>query len=183
MPKYIPSLTLTGFFSLLCFSSADADTRDLDDIKLYDIVKVEQCLDQAYDTIPGHARKLEFKVEGDDPIYEFDIESSKDGSTYNVECNAEEGYIIEVEKEVGENNPTFKNGAKISIEQARVNVLEIHPGKIVNEEREIGMDGSLTYEFDIQSNAGYEIKVDVDAKTGDIEEASFELYEIGMEKE
>ena len=45
------------------------------------------------------------------------------------------------------------------------------------------MDGSLTYEFDIQSSAGYEIKVDVDAKTGDIEEASFELYEIGMEKE
>ena len=94
MFKHIPSLTLTGFLSLLYFSSADSDTRDLDDIKLYDIVKVEQCLDQAYDTIPGHARKLEFKVEGDDPIYEFDIESSKDGSTYNVECNAEEGYII-----------------------------------------------------------------------------------------
>ena len=25
------------------------------------------------------------------------------------------------------------------------------------------MDGSFTYEFDIQTNAGYEIKVDVDA--------------------
>ena len=37
-------------------------TADLDDIKLYDIVKVEQCLDQAYDTVPGHARKLEFKL-------------------------------------------------------------------------------------------------------------------------
>ena len=45
------------------------------------------------------------------------------------------------------------------------------------------MDGSLTYEFDIQTKAGYEIKVDIDAKTGEIEEASFELYEIGMEKE
>jgi uncharacterized membrane protein YkoI len=160
-----------------------SDTADLDDIKLYDIVKVEQCLDQAYDTVPGHARKLEFKIEGDDPVYEFDIESTKDGSTYNVECNAEEGFIIEVEREVDENDTTFKNGAKINIEQARVNVLSIHPGKIVNEEREIGMDGSLTYEFDIQTNAGYEIKVDVDAKTGEIEEASFELYEIGMEEE
>ena len=118
MYKYKISLVLTGFLSFLYSSFADADTRDLDDIKLYDIVKVEQCLDQAYDTIPGHARKLEFKIEGDDPIYEFDIESSKDGSTYNVECNAEEGYIIEVEKEVDENNLTFKNGAKISIEQA-----------------------------------------------------------------
>ena len=131
---YKVSFVLTGFLSFLYSSFADADTRDLDDIKLYDIVKVEQCLDQAYDTIPGHARKLEFKVEGDDPIYEFDIESSNDGSTYNVECNAEEGYIIEVEKEVDENNPTFKNGAKISIEQARINALEIHPGRIVNED-------------------------------------------------
>ena len=172
-------LTLT----LLATSNLSADTADLDDIKLYDIVKVEQCLDQAYDTVPGHARKLEFKVEGDDPVYEFDIESSKDGFTYNVECNAEEGYIIEVEKEVDANDPTFRNAAKISIEQARVYVLEIHPGRIVNEEREIGMNGSFTYEFDVQTNAGYEIKVDVDAKTGDIEEASFELYEIGMEKE
>ena len=45
------------------------------------------------------------------------------------------------------------------------------------------MDGSLTYEFDIQTDVGYEIKIDVDAKTGDIEEASFEIYEIGMEEE
>ena len=45
------------------------------------------------------------------------------------------------------------------------------------------MDGSFTYEFDIQTIAGYEIKVDVDAVTGKIEEANFELYEIGMEPE
>jgi len=159
------------------------DTADLDDIKLYDIVKVEQCLDQAYDRVPGHARKLEFKIEGDDPFYEFDIESSKDGFIYNVECNAEEGYITEIEKEVDQNNSLFKSEAKITIDQARVKVLSIHPGKIMNEEREIGMDGSFTYEFDVQTNAGYEIKIDIDAKSGEIEEASFELYEIGMEKE
>ena len=160
-----------------------SDNADLDDIKLYDIVKVEQCLDQAYDKISGHARKLEFKLEGDDPFYEFDIESSKDGFIYNVECNAEEGYITEIEKEVDQNNSVFKSGAKINIDQARVTALSIHPGKVVNEEREIGMDGSLTYEFDIQTDAGYEIKIDVDAKSGEIEEASFELYEIGIEKE
>ena len=90
---------------------------------------------------------------------------------------------MEVEKEVDENDPVFKSGAKINIEQAKDNVLRIHPGRIVNEEREVGMDGSLTYEFDIQTKAGYEIKVDIDAVTGKIEEASFELYEIGMEKE
>ncbi len=170
-------------FSISVFSDSKADTADLDDIKLYNIVKVEQCLDQAYDTIPGHARKLEFKIEGDDFVYEFDIESAKDQYTYNVECNAEEGVITEIEKEVGEDDPTFKSGSKISIDKARKTALAIHPGRVVSEEREIGMDGSLTYEFDIQTNIGYEIKVDVDAVTGKIEEANIELYEIGVEKE
>ncbi len=41
----------------------------------------------------------------------------------------------------------------------------------------------LTYEFDVKTDAGYEIKVDVDAVSGKIEEANFELYEIGLEKE
>lgn len=176
-----PSVLLIGFS--VNSNNHPSDTADLDDIKLYDIVKVEQCLDAAYDRIQGHARKLEFKIEGDDPVYEFDIDSSKDGFRYNVECNAEEGHIIEIEKEVDEYNPLFKEQAKVSIDQARVNVLAVHPGRVVSEEREIGMDGSLTYEFDIQTNVGYEIKVDVDAITGKIEEASFELYEIGMEKE
>ena len=182
MIKLVSVLTIS--FSLgITFKTLANDTADLDDIKLYDIVKVEQCLDEAYDKVPGHARKLEFKIEGDDPIYEFDIESTNDGFTYNVECNAEEGFIVEIEKEVGANNSVFNNAAKVSIEQARINVLAIHPGRIVSEEREIGMDGTFTYEFDIQTNAGYEIKVDVDAVSGNIEEANFELYEIGIEKE
>ena len=181
--NYIIYLFILFPLVLINRNVAANDNFDLDDIKLYDIVKVEQCLDQAYDTVPGHARKLEFKIEGDDPIYEFDIESSKDGSTYNAECNAEEGYIIEVEREVDENNPIFKSGAKVTLQQAKDYALKIHPGKVVAEEREIGMDGTLTYEFDIQTNTGYEIKVDVDAVTGNIEEANFELYEIGIEKE
>ena len=89
MYKYVSFLTVFLFFSSVF--SKSGDNADLDDIKLYNIVKVEQCLDQAYDTVPGHARKLEFKIEGDDPVYEFDIESSRDQYTYNVECNAEEG--------------------------------------------------------------------------------------------
>ena len=50
------------FVSVLATSHVNSqqrlDNADLDDIKLYNIVKVEQCLDQAFDTIPGHARKL-----------------------------------------------------------------------------------------------------------------------------
>ena len=178
------TIILVGSFALPAFANdLRSDSIDLDDIKLYDIVKVEQCLDAAYDRVPGYARKLEFKIEGDDPIYEFDIESINDKYTYNVECNAEEGYIIEIEKEVGKDDPYFKKNAKVSIDEARQNVLAIHPGKVMNEEREIGMDGTITYEFDIQTIAGYEIKVDVDAVSGQIEEANFELYEIGIEAE
>ena len=68
----------TGFSALLLSSSilhADkhSDMQDLDDVRDWDIVSVETCLDAAIDLIPGHARKLEMKIEGDDPIYEFDI--------------------------------------------------------------------------------------------------------------
>ena len=93
MHKLVSLLTLTLSLGIAYKTFAN-DTADLDDIKLYDIVKVEQCLDAAYDKVPGHARKLEFKIEGDDPIYEFDIESTNDSFIYNVECNAEEGYIV-----------------------------------------------------------------------------------------
>ena len=55
-----PSVLLIGFS--VNSNNHPSDTADLDDIKLYDIVKVEQCLDAAYDRIQGHARKLEFKI-------------------------------------------------------------------------------------------------------------------------
>jgi len=159
-----------------------SDQADLDDIKDWDLVSIETCLDAALDTIPGDARKVELKMEGDDPFYEFDIDG-KDGNSYNVECNAEEGFVVEIEREVSADDATFKKYAKITEAQARAIALDFNPGKVVANEYEIGTDGSVTYEYDIQTNAGYEIKVDVDAVTGEIEEANIELYEIGMEKE
>lgn len=184
MKTYISSLSLA---SLLIFNTnviADdhGDNGDLDDIRDMDIVSIETCLDMTLDTIPGNARKVEFKIEGDDPIYEFDIEAT-DGNTYNVECNAEEGLLEEIEREVSPNDPYFKKMAKVSEADAKKTVLMVHPGNVTATEYEVGFDGSVTYEFDIQSKLGYEIKVDVNAVTGMIEEANIELYEIGGEKE
>lgn len=170
-------------FSFNTFATDHGDNADLDDIRDWNIVKIETCLDAALDTIPGHARKVEMKMEGDDPVYEFDIESSVDKNTYNVECNAEEGFITEIEREVDANDSYFKSKAKVSIKDAEKTALAVHPGNVVSSEYEVGFDGSVTYEFDIQSKLGYEIKVDVDAVTGEIEEANIELYEIGAEKE
>lgn len=159
-----------------------SDQADLDDIKDWKLVSIETCLDAVLDTVPGNARKLELKMEGDDPIYEFDIEAT-DGNNYNVECNAEEGFITEIEREVTADDATFKKYAKITEAEARAIALDFNPGKVVANEYEIGTDGSVSYEYDIQTELGYEIKVDVDAVTGEIEEANIELYEIGMEKE
>jgi uncharacterized membrane protein YkoI len=159
------------------------DNYDLDDLASWELVSIETCLDAALDTIPGDARKVELKMEGDDPTYEFDIEAEKDGGQYNVECNAEEGFVTEIEREVSADHATFKKLAKVSEKEAQATALTFHPGEIVATEYELSFDGDATYEFDIQSIHGYEIKVDVDASTGEIEEANIELYEIGAEKE
>lgn len=174
-------LTASILLASNVFADGHSDTQDLDDVKDWDLVSVETCLDAAIDLIPGHPRKLEMKMEGDDPVYEFDIEAK--GDTYNVECNAEEGFITEVEREVDANDPVFKKLAKVSEKEARDFALSIHPGKVTSTEYEIGFDGDATYEFDIQSKLGYEVKVDVDATTGEIEEANVEIYEIGPEDE
>lgn len=158
------------------------DNFDLDDTKDWKMVTIETCLDAALDTIPGEARKVELKLEGDDPVYEFDIDAAK-GGKYNVECNAEEGMITEVEREVSADDKLFKKLAKISQKEAREFALAVNPGEVVSEEYEIGNDGDATYEFDIQTVHGYEIKVDVDAATGEIEESNMEIFEIGAEKE
>jgi uncharacterized membrane protein YkoI len=180
MKKIISSLVPALLIASPVFAN---DNADLDDIRNMNIVRIETCLDAALDTIPGEARKVEMKMEGDDPVYEFDIEAKADGSTYNVECNAEEGFVTEVEREVSKDDPVFKKMAKISEEEAKQFALAVHPGTVVATEREIGFDGDATYEFDIQSVHGYEVKVDIDAATGEIEEANIELYEIGAEKE
>jgi len=157
-----------------------ADTLDLDDVKNWDLVSLETCLDAALDVIPGNARKLELKAEGDDPTYEFDLEH--EGLNYNVECNAEEGLVTEIEREVAADDAAFKELAKVGEADARKAALAIHPGKVVSMEHEIGSEGA-TYEYDIQTTVGYEVKVDVSAATGAIEESNIEIYEIGNEAE
>ena len=168
--------------ALVAFSSTlfAADTLDLDDVRSWEMVSMETCLDAALDTVPGNPRKVELKLEDDDPTYEFDIESG--GTTYNVECNAEEGLVTEIEREVNANDATFKSLAKVSEADARKTALALNPGEVVSMEYEIGSEG-VTYEYDIQTKVGYEAKVDINAVTGSVEETSIEVYEIGAEKE
>lgn len=142
----------------------------------------EKCMAAALDERPGDIVKVEMKNEEGNHVYEFDIRGV-DGSDWDVECNSHRGLISEVEREVDNvNHPLFKAKAKISEADARKIALAIYPGEITEVEYEIEPNGAASYEFDIDTViAGQEMKVEVDATTGEIVEANRELWQIGLE--
>jgi uncharacterized membrane protein YkoI len=144
-------------------------------------VSMEACLDAALAKREGEVVKLEFKNERGTPIYEFEI-LGKDGKSWELECDANQGRITEEEQEVESvDDPAFKGKAKISLEQARDIALKAHPGEVLEVEYEIESDGSASYEFDIRTAKG-EVKLEVDAATGRIvEDDEQEYYQIGKE--
>ena len=79
-------------------------------------------------------------------------------------------------------HPLFKAKAKISEADARKIALAIYPGEVTEVEYEIEPDGAASYEFDIATKVGgQEMKVEVDAMTGEIVEANQEIWQIGLE--
>ncbi len=141
----------------------------------------EKCMAAALEERPGDIVKVEFKNEEGGHFYEFDIRGL-DGSDWDVECNAHRGLVSEVEREVDSvKHPLFKAKAKVSEEDARKTALSIYPGVITEVEYEIEFDGAATYEFDIDTKLNHEMKVEVDATTGEIVEANRELWQIGLE--
>lgn len=142
---------------------------------------MEACLKAVLAQREGEVVKLEFKDERGVPTYEFEI-LGKDGKSWELECDANQGKITEEEQEVDNAEAAlFKAKAKITLEQAKAIALKAHPGEVVEVEYEIEPDGSASYELDIQTDKG-EIKLEVDAATGKIvEDNERELYQIGKE--
>ncbi len=144
-------------------------------------VSLETCMKAALAKQPGTVVKVELKIEKKTPIYEFDIEG-KDGKAWDIECDANTGKIVEVEEEVrSADDPAFKAKRKISEAEARAHALSKYPGEIIEVEYEIEANGDASYEFDIITKDGKEMKVEVDASTGNIVEVSEEIYQIGKE--
>ena len=143
---------------------------------------VESCMKAALEKQPGVVVKLEKKNERGVLLYEFDIVSS-DGKEWDLECDAANGKIIEVEQEVANSDdPMFKAKATISLEQAKKIALDAYPGEIVEIEYEIESNGDASYEFDIKIKDGSEVKLEVDATTGKIiEDKEIEIFQIGRE--
>jgi uncharacterized membrane protein YkoI len=146
-------------------------------------VSMETCLKAALAKQAGTVVKLEFKDERGTPIYEFNI-VGRDSKEWEYECDANTGTITEEEREVASpNDPLFKAKMKISEDEAKQIALRTHPGEIVETEYEIESNGEASYEFDIQTPGGKEVKLEVDAATGKIvENGEEEIYQIGKEQ-
>lgn len=139
-------------------------------------VSLEAAEQAALAVKPGKVVKVELKKEKGQLMFEFDIES--DGKAWDVEVDATTGKVNEVEQEVASvDDPLFKAKAKVSLEAAQKVALARYPGRIKETEFEIESDGKASYEFDIVLKNGKEMKVEVDATTGKIVEASEEIWQ------
>lgn len=144
-------------------------------------VRFEQCLAAALARQPGRVVKVEFKRKAGALVYEFDLRDDQ-GNDWDIECDADSGAILGVEREVpAPQHPLFRAVQRISEQQARGIALEAFPGEIVETEYEVQEDGSARFEFDIATADGREMKVEVDAASGAIVEASEELWQVGFE--
>lgn len=168
----------TALLSLLIFPSI---THANEDEYAYGNKRFEDCLKVVMDTKQGTVIKVEMKVENDMYVYEFDIRD-EDNMDWDVECAADTAKVIEIEKETfGTQHPMFLKKMKISLEEAKTVALSKYPGEIIEIEYEIEEDGLAVYEFDINTDEGKEMKVEINATTGAIHEETLEIWQIGYE--
>lgn len=155
--------------------SAFADPLEVPKTK----VSMQACLTTVLAKYPGEALQVVLKKEGKETVWEFEIET-KDGKWWDVECSGETGKIVETEERVrNADAPAFKAKLKVSEEAAKKTALAKYPGEIERTEYEIESDGKASYEFDIKLRAGGDMRVEVDATSGAIVEASREYVEVG----
>src|SRR5574343_544979 len=140
---------------------------------------LQQCLATALAAKNGKALQIVLKSEGKEAVWEFEI-AGKDGKYWDVECSGATGKVIEIEERVmSADDPAFKSKAKVSEAQATQTVLDKYPGKVERVEYEIESNGKVSYEFDLELKSGEEMRVEVDAETCLIVEASHEYLDIG----
>lgn len=144
-------------------------------------VPFENCMEAALGARPGMVIKVEMKREDGNPVYEFNIRDNQ-AQDWDVECNADSGEIIEIEREVTTpRHPAFRETMKVSEETARQTATDAYPGIIIETEYEIESNGRAVYEFDIRQEDGTEMKIEIDAATGKVHEANHEYWQIGYE--
>lgn len=141
--------------------------------------RMEHCLLAALDRVDGRVAHLQVKNEPDQGfVYEFRI-VDKSGQQWAVECDPEQGRIVEVEWQwLKPDDARFKKRVKITEADARKMVLELYPGTIRETVYEMESDGQPAYEFDVHFD-GVELSIEVNAVTGEIDDVNHELFDIG----
>lgn len=173
-----PLILALGAVALLSANLVQADaTAKTPKVKF----GLEACLPTVLAKHPGEALQAVLKAEGKEAVWEIEVEAAG-GKLYDIECSGKTGKIIEVEERVGSADAAgFKEKAKVSEATARATVLAKFPGDVERVEFEIESDGKVSYEYDIKTKAG-DMRVEVDATSGEIVEASKEVLEVGRLK-
>lgn len=141
----------------------------------------ETCREKATALRPGQVIKVELKEEQGEEIYEFDIRDEQNRD-WDIECAADSGEIVEIEEEVfGVNDPRFSAQMKIGYREAKNKALAHYPGEIIEIEYELEQDGLAVYEFDILQSSGREMKIEINARNGELHETSIEIWQVGYE--
>lgn len=141
-------------------------------------VGIETCARTILAKYPGDILQVVLKKEKNEMVWEVEIQQ-KD-KLLDIECSARTGKIVETETRVlSASDDVFKAKAKVSEDEARKIALAKYPGEVEYVEYEIESNGLLSYEFDIKTAKG-DVRVEVDAESGKIVEASQELLEIGQ---
>ncbi|MBM4202225.1 MAG: peptidase [Gammaproteobacteria bacterium] len=143
-------------------------------------IRIEDCRAAVASIHAGPVVKLEYKWRGPRLIYEFEV-AGNDGARWELECDGYSGRIIETEQEVASpDEPLFAARRKLGLEDAQRIALQRVPGRIVETEYEVESNGDASYEFDIHTEDGREVKLEVDAATGRIvEDAQNEFFQTG----
>lgn len=140
---------------------------------------VEKCVPAVLAKHPGEVLQVVLKPEDGKPVWEIEI-AARDGKLWDVECSGATGKIVEVEQRFATADaPEFKAKVKVAEATARATALAKHPGTVTMVEFEIEEDGRAVYEYDIRLADGSHIRVEVDAGTGKLHEASPALLVIG----
>ena len=141
----------------------------------------EQCREKAIKLRPGQIIKVELKREDDEEVYEFDIRDNENRD-WDIECVASSGEIVEIEEEIfGINDSRFSEQMNIDYSQAKRIAVEHFPGEVIEIEYELEESGLAVFEFDILQSSGKEMKVEINARTGELHETSIELWQVGYE--
>ena len=165
------ALLLFFFVPLVCFSTDGEVIHP----------NLDACREAALAVKAGKVIKVELKQEKQSEIYEFDIRDSKNRD-WDIECDVATAKIVEIEEEaLGTNDPRFREYMKIHLAKAKEIGLGLYPGEIIEIEFELEEDGKAVYEFDIATENGKEMKIEIDAATGEVHEETREIWQIGYE--